>query len=258
MIVDGERPTPVLKVESLAAGYGSDWVVRHVSVQAGRGEIVTIIGPNGSGKSTLLKAVMGLVPSVEGRIVLDGVDLSGMAAEIRARSGIAYVPQEREVFRSLTVRENLLMGGSGLSRKEVKEAVARVYETYPILPALEGKLAGRLSGGERKTLAMARVMMASPRVVLLDEPTSNLAPIPSARLLEHDVQALAKTGVSVVLVEQRAVQAIAASDWVYVLVGGSVELEGDPERIGGRGDIGRMFLGATARPAGAPDVESDA
>lgn len=187
MIVGSERPTPILTVESLAAGYGSDWVVRHVSVQAGQGEIVTIIGPNGSGKSTLLKAVIGLVPSVEGSIVLDGVEMSGMRAEIRARSGIAYVPQEREVFRSLSVRENLLMGGSGLSRSAVKEAMSRVYEIYPILPALESKLAGRLSGGERKTLAMARVMMASPRVVLLDEPTSNLAPIPSARLLEHDV-----------------------------------------------------------------------
>jgi ABC-type branched-subunit amino acid transport system ATPase component len=153
MIVGSGRPTPILTVQSLAAGYGSDWVVRHVSVQAGRGEIVTIIGPNGSGKSTLLKAVMGLVPSVEGSIVLDGVEMSGMRAELRARSGIAYVPQEREVFRSLTVRENLLMGGSGLSRSAVKEAMARVYEIYPILPALESKLAGRLSGGERKTLA---------------------------------------------------------------------------------------------------------
>ena len=255
--MDSERPTPILTVESLAAGYGSDWVVRHVSVQVGHGEIVTIIGPNGSGKSTLLKAVMGLVPSVEGSIVLDGVEMNGMRAEIRARGGIAYVPQEREVFRSLTVRENLLMGGSGLSRKAVKEAVAGIYEIYPILPPLESKLAGRLSGGERKTLAMARVMMASPRVVLLDEPTSNLAPIPSARLLEHDVQALAKTGVSVVLVEQRAVQAIAAADWVYVLVGGSVEAEGDPDHIGGRGDIGRMFLGATSRPAAGPDVDGE-
>ena len=178
-----------------------------------------------------------------------------MRAEIRARSGIAYVPQEREVFASLTVRENLLMGGSGLSRRGRQGGDRRVYEIYPILPALESKPAGRLSGGERKTLAMARVMMASPRVVLLDEPTSNLAPIPSARLLEHDVPALAQTGVGVVFVEQRAVQAIAASDWVYVLVGGSVEAEGGPTDIGGRGDIGRMFLGATGRPAAGPDVE---
>ena len=163
------------------------------------------------------------------------------------------MPQEREVFASLTVRENLAMGGFGLSRSELKQALARVYATYEILPPLEKMLAGRLSGGERKTLAMARVMMASPTVVLLDEPTSNLAPIPTATLLERDIPALAKTGATVVLVEQRAVQAIAASDWVYVLVGGSVEVEGDPAQIGGRSDIGRMFLGAGRRSAAGPE-----
>jgi ABC-type branched-subunit amino acid transport system ATPase component len=254
MIVGAERPPPILAVESLAAGYGADWVVRHISLQAGRGEIVTIVGPNGSGKSTLLKAIAGLVPNAEGRIVHHGAELGGTRAELRARGGIAYVPQEREVFQSLTVRENLLMGGFGLSRRAVKEAIARVYETYEILPALEDKPAGRLSGGERKTLAMARVMMASPTVVLLDEPTSNLAPIPSARLLEHDVPALARAGVSVLLVEQRAVQAIAASDWVYILVAGQIEVEGEPSEIGSRSDIGRMFLGA-ARPAAGTDGE---
>ncbi len=121
-----------------------------------------------------------------------------------------------------------------------------------MLAPLEGKMAGRLSGGDRKTLAMGRVMMASPSVVLLDEPTSNLAPIPSARLLEQDVPALAKTGVTVVLVEQRAVQAIAVAHWVYVLVGGRVEVEGDAAQIGARGDIGRMFLGASAAEADVP------
>ncbi len=126
MNVISPRPTPILTLESLAAGYGSDWVVRHVSIQAGRGEIITIVGPNGSGKSTLLKAVVGIVPSVEGRIALDGVDVSDMRAEVRARNGIAYVPQEREVFQSLTVRGNLLMGRFQLSRRAVKEAVARV------------------------------------------------------------------------------------------------------------------------------------
>jgi ABC-type branched-subunit amino acid transport system ATPase component len=174
------------------------------------------------------------------------------AAAIVCDPGIAYVPQEREVFQSLTVRGNLLMGRFQLSRRAVKEAVARVYETYPVLAPLEGKMAGRLSGGERKTLAMGRVMMASSSVVLLDEPTSNLAPIPSARLLEQDVPALAKTGVTVVLVEQRAVQAIAVAHWVYVLVGGRVEVEGDAAQIGARGDIGRMFLGASAAEADVP------
>jgi branched-chain amino acid transport system ATP-binding protein len=247
------RPEPLLEVEKVASGYGSGLIVRHVSIQAGRGEIVTIVGPNGSGKSTLLKTIAGLVPTLEGSIRLDGGELSAVTAHMRARRGIAYVPQEREVFSSLSVRENLLMGGARLSRAAAKEAVARVYDTYSILKPLEKMLAGRLSGGERKTLAMGRVLMASPSVVLLDEPTSNLAPIPSAHLLEQDVPALANAGVTVLLVEQRAVQAIAAADWVYVLVAGAIEVEGSPGQIGDRRDIGRLFLGASAASASASD-----
>lgn len=241
----GGRPQPILAVERVASGYGSGFVVRHVSIQAGRGEVVTIVGPNGSGKSTLLKTIAGLVRTLEGAIHHDGVDVTQLTAHLRARRGLAYVPQEREVFSSLSVRENLLMGGFRLSRREQKEALARVYDTYEILKPLERTLAGRLSGGERKTLAFGRVLMSAPSMVLLDEPTSNLAPIPSAHLLEQDVPALARSGVTVLLVEQRAVQAIACSDWVYVLVAGQVEAEGSPEQIGDRRDIGRMFLGAS-------------
>jgi branched-chain amino acid transport system ATP-binding protein/neutral amino acid transport system ATP-binding protein len=251
MSVESGRPAPNLVTESVASGYGAGLIVRGVSIQAGPGEVVTIIGPNGSGKSTLLKTIAGLVPTAEGRVLYGGADVSRRAAEHRARDGIAYVPQEREVFASLTVRENLTMGGYHLSRKQLRAALERVYSLYDILPPLEKTYAGRLSGGERKMLAMARVMMASPSVVLLDEPTSNLAPIPSARLLEHDVPALARAGVSVLLVEQRAVQAIAASNWVYVLVAGEVAAAGEPSEIGGRGDIGRMFLGASGRTDGA-------
>ena len=247
---DPERPPALLELSEVASGYGSGLIVRNASIQAGRGEIVAIVGPNGSGKSTLLKTIAGLVTTVEGSIRLDGTEIRNEVAHRRARRGLAYVPQEREVFASLTVRENLMMGGSRLSRTELKDAIARVYDTYHILKRLEKQLAGRLSGGERKTLAMGRVLMSSPSVVLLDEPTSNLAPIPSAHLLEQDVPALARAGVAVLLVEQRAVQAIAAADWVYVLVAGAIEIEGTPDQIGDRSDIGRMFLGA---PAAAPD-----
>ncbi|MGH2851545.1 MAG: ABC transporter ATP-binding protein [Solirubrobacteraceae bacterium] len=247
------RPEPNLVTESLASGYGAGLIVRGVDIQAGPGEIVTVIGPNGSGKSTLLKTIAGLVAAAEGRILHCGADVSRRPAEHRARDGIAYVPQEREVFASLTVRENLVMGGYHLSRKELRSALERVYSLYDVLGPLEKAYAGRLSGGERKMLAMARVMMASPSVVLLDEPTSNLAPIPSARLLEIDVPALAKTGVTVILVEQRAVQAIASSNWVYVLVAGQLEAQGTPEQIGDRRDIGRMFLGVASRRDGEAD-----
>lgn len=244
------RPEALLELQSVASGYGSGLVVRDVSMRAGRGEVVAIVGPNGSGKSTLLKTIAGLVDTAAGSIVHNGDEISSLAAERRGRRGIAYVPQEREVFASLTVRENLLMGGSGLRGHQLTDALERVYQTYELLKRMENATAGRLSGGERKTLAMGRVMMSSPSVVLLDEPTSALAPLPSARLLEQDVPALASTGATIVLVEQRAVQAIKAADWVYVLVAGEVEVDGSPTEIGTREDIGRMFLGASGRTRG--------
>jgi len=243
--VGAERPEQVIRVESVSAGYGGSLVVQDVSISAGRGEIVAVVGPNGSGKSTLLKTMAGLVAASAGRIWHGDVDVAALPGEARARRGIAYLPQEREVFASLTVRENLLMGGFALDRRALKAALDRVHGTYPILGRLGRTQAGRLSGGERKTVAMARVMMSSPSVVLLDEPSANLAPMPSAQLLEHDVPALAAAGVAVVLVEQRAVQAIAISDWVYLLVAGTVELQRRARDIGGSGDFAAAFLGAS-------------
>ena len=238
-----ERPEEVIRVESVSAGYGGSPVVKDVSVCAGRGEIVAVVGPNGSGKSTLLKTMAGLVAASAGRIWHGDVDVTALPGEARARRGIAYLPQEREVFASLTVRENLLMGGFALDRRALKAALDRVHGIYPVLGGLGRTPAGKLSGGERKTVAMARVMMSSPSVVLLDEPTANLAPIPSARLLDHDIPALAAAGVTVVLVEQRAVQAIAISDWVYLLAGGTVELQRRARDIGGSSDLAAAFLG---------------
>jgi ABC-type branched-subunit amino acid transport system ATPase component len=233
----------VIRVESVSAGYGGSLVVKDVSVSAGRGEVVAVVGPNGSGKSTLLKTMAGLVAASAGRIWHGDVDVTALPGEARARRGIAYLPQEREVFASLTVRENLLMGGFALDRRAMKAALDRVHGSYPVLGRLGRTPAGQLSGGERKTVAMARVMMSSPSVVLLDEPTANLAPIPSAQLLEHDVPALAAAGVTVVLVEQRAVQAIAIADWVYLLAGGTVVLQRPARDIGGSSDLAAAFLG---------------
>src|SRR5215469_5935447 len=248
--VDADRPEQVIRVESVSAGYGGSPVVKNVSISAGRGEIVAVVGPNGSGKSTLLKTLAGLVAANSGRIWHGGVDVAALPGEARARRGIAYLPQEREVFASLTVRENLLMGGFALDRRALKAALDRVHSTYPILGRLGRTPAGRLSGGERKTVAMARVMMSSPSVVLLDEPSANLAPIPSAQLLERDVPALAAAGVAVILVEQRAVQAIAISDWVYLLAGGAVELQGHAAGFAGARDLGAVFLGRGRGSAG--------
>jgi branched-chain amino acid transport system ATP-binding protein len=250
-----DRPQQLARAESITSGYGDSLVVRDVSVSAGQGEIVTIIGPNGSGKSTLLKTLAGMVTARSGHIWHGNVEVTGQPAEVRARRGIAYLPQEREVFASLTVRDNLLMGGFGLDRRALRTALERVHAAYPILGRLDKTLAGRLSGGERKTVAMARVMMSSPSVVLLDEPTANLAPIPSAHLLQQEIPALAAAGVAIVLVEQRAAAAIAVCDWVYVLVGGAVALQGRASDFAER-DLGAVFLGGQAAAArGASPAE---
>ena len=206
------RPDQLVRAESIAAGYGAALVIRDVSISAGRGEIVTVVGPNGSGKSTLLKALAGMVAVRAGRIWYDGADVARLPAEVRARRGIAYLPQEREVFGSLTVRENLLMGGYALDRRALKAALERVHRAYPVLARLDRTPAGRLSGGERKTVAMARLMMSSPSVVLLRGPTRASRP-PSAAARAGCARA-GRRGVAVILVEQRAVQAIAVSDWV--------------------------------------------
>jgi ABC-type branched-subunit amino acid transport system ATPase component len=203
---------------------------------------VTIVGPNGSGKSTLLKAIAGQLRAASGQIWHASADVTALPAQARARQGIAYLPQEREVFASLTVRENLLMGGYFLNRSALAAALDRVHAAYPELGRLGRKPAGRLSGGERKMVAMARVMMTSPSVVLLDEPTASLAPQPSAALLERDIPALAAAGAAVLLVEQRAAQAIPVSHWVYILISGSVHREGRPGEIGTWDDIAAAFL----------------
>jgi ABC-type branched-subunit amino acid transport system ATPase component len=246
--VGAERPEQVIRTESVSAGYGGSPVVKDVSISAGRGEIVAVVGPNGSGKSTLLKTMAGLMAASAGRIWHGDVDVTALPGEARARRGIAYLPQEREVFASLTVRENLLMGGFALDRSALKAALDRVHDTYPVLGRLGRTPAGRLSGGERKTVAMARLMMSSPSVVLLDEPSANLAPVPSAQLLEQDIPALAAAGVAVVLVEQRAVQAIAISGWVYLMVGGAVELQRRASELSGSDDFAAAFLGGKRDP----------
>jgi branched-chain amino acid transport system ATP-binding protein len=237
------RPQPFFMIDGVAAGYGGNRVVDGVTAQVGRGEIATIIGPNGSGKSTLLKAVTGDLPLLAGTISIGGKDVTGLRRDQLVRSGIGYVPQEREVFAPLTVRENLEMGGYLLKRSQVGEAMDRVFALFGDLARMLGTPAGRLSGGERKMLALGRVLMHDPTVAVLDEPTANLSPIASSAVLAEQVPALAAAGKAVLLVEQRALEALNVSDWAYVMVAGSLRAEAAAHDMLSRGDIGEMFLG---------------
>jgi ABC-type branched-subunit amino acid transport system ATPase component len=244
----------VLEVRDLVAGYGGAPIVHGVDVSVGAGEVATIVGPNGAGKSTLLKAITGQVEILQGSVALDGDDVTGLRGDRLARRGIGYVPQANDVFRALTVLENLEMGGYLLGRRDVGPRVEQVLDTFPALAEMRTRTASKLSGGERKMLAIARVLMLSPRVIIFDEPTSNLAPVLARAVLEDQVRALADAGSAVLLVEQRASEALAIGDWGYVLVAGVVSASGSATGLLARDDIGELFLGRGTSESSAERV----
>ena len=232
-----------LRARGITAGYGADPVIRDITVDVGPGQVVSLVGPNGSGKSTLLKSLVGIVHVASGQVLVGERDVTNQPPEEIARAGVGYVPQVEDVFSPLTVRENLEMGGYLLRRAQVAGRVERVLAVFPRLGSMLGRPAGRLSGGERKMLAMGRVLMLDPRVFLLDEPTANLAPAVAAELLDEHVRRLAAGGAAVLIVEQRARAALAISDLTYVLGGGEVRMQGTPAELGASPDFIESFLG---------------
>jgi ABC-type branched-subunit amino acid transport system ATPase component len=232
-----------LRARGITAGYGGDPVIRDITVGAVPGEVVSLVGPNGSGKSTLLKSMVGIVHVSSGTVLIGDRDVTNQAPEEIARAGVGYVPQVDDVFGPLTVRENLEMGGYLLSRRQVAGHIERVLAVFPRLSGMLGRAAGKLSGGERKMLAMGRVLMLDPGVFLLDEPTANLAPRVATELLEEHVRQLAASGAAVLIVEQRARAVLAISDLTYVLGGGEVRMEGAPAELAASPDFIESFLG---------------
>ncbi len=244
------RPAQSLRAEHLTAGYGGVPVIRDVSISVGPGEIVAIIGPNGAGKSTLLKSLVGILRLDSGKIMLGDEDVTNRPPEELARRGVGYVPQVNDIFEPLTVLENLEMGGYLLTTAQVRARVAEVGGVFPQLPPMLKRRADKLSGGERKMLAIARVLMLDPKVLILDEPTANLSPKLADSLLREHVQRLAGAGKAVLLVEQRARAALQIADWTSVLVSGTTRLEGRPDELLKRQDFEELFLGAgTTMPA---------
>ena len=232
-----------LRADGVTAGYGGDPVIRDVSVRAEPGAVVSIVGPNGSGKSTLLKALVGIVRVSSGRVLVADADVTNGQPEDIARAGVGYVPQVDDVFAPLTVRENLEMGGYLLSRKEVPARIEHVVAVFPRLGTMLGRAAGKLSGGERKMLAMGRVLMLQPGVFLLDEPTANLAPLIARSLLDEHISKLAESGAAVLIVEQRAKAVLAISDRTYVMGGGELRMEGTPAELAANPAFVESFLG---------------
>jgi ABC-type branched-subunit amino acid transport system ATPase component len=241
-----------LQLEGVTAGYGQAPVIMGVDLTVALGEIVAVVGPNGAGKSTLLKTILGILKPGEGRITLAGKQIVGLATNQVCRLGVGYVPQVKDVFEPLTVRENLEIGGYGLARRDVAGRVDEVLGLYPALAVMRSRPAGYLSGGERKQLAMARVLMLRPSLLILDEPTAGLAPQLAHELLTEHVTRLAGSGVAILLVEQHAHEALAISDWAYVMSAGRVQLSEAAGDLGRRDDLGDIFLGMTVTPSPDP------
>jgi branched-chain amino acid transport system ATP-binding protein len=231
----------MMSMERVTAGYGEADILFDLDLEVRRGEIVAVVGPNGAGKSTAMKAVFGLLRIRHGHVWFDGGPIAGLSPDRIVKRGICYVPQVDNVFREMTVHENLEMGAF-TRRGDLSAAYDRVYGLFPDLKAKRRVEAGRLSGGQRQMVAMGRALMLAPKLLLLDEPTAGLSPKYMERIFEI-VRDVREAGVSILLVEQHAKQALAFSDRGYVLASGRNRREGAGAELLADPEIARLFLG---------------
>jgi ABC-type branched-subunit amino acid transport system ATPase component len=237
----------LLEFQSLTAGYNDIPVTTDVSLAVSKAQIVALLGPNGAGKSTLLKALMSEAKVFSGSVLLRGEDVTGWSPQRLARMGLGYVPQNDNVFPSLSVLENLEMGAFLTPRRQVREKIEVILQQFPPLRAFLRRDVSQLSGGERRLVAIGRALILSPEVLLLDEPTANLSPSNAHSVLTEYVTQVAEAGTGVLLVEQRAKEALQIAHHACVMNEGRIEVSGPPSALLERADIGRLFLGETLR-----------
>jgi branched-chain amino acid transport system ATP-binding protein len=233
---------PVLTAEAVTAGYSRVPIIHEVSVTAEAGTITAILGPNGAGKSTFAKALCGVLKPMSGRVWVGETETTNLAGHMIPRHGLGYVPQNDNVFKRMSVRENLEVAGF-VRRKRDAGKVDEVLEVFPDLKKAESKQAGQLSGGQQNMLAMARSLMIEPVAVILDEPTAGLSPAYTAVVWEQ-IQRIAASGTAAIVVEQNVDQALNHADSVYVLIAGTNHVHGPTAEIAGM-DLGAIFLGHT-------------
>ena len=226
----------------MTAGYGDGPdIINTCSISANRGEIVAILGPNGAGKSTAMKAMLGLLNLKSGSVFLNGNDISKISPQERVKQGVSFVPQTRNVFAELTVKENLEIGGF-LREQGLDRMIDSIYDLFPILSEKKSQIVGQLSGGQRQQVALGRALMSEPSVLMLDEPTAGVSPIVMDELFEHIIK-VKKKDVAIIMVEQNAKQALNISDRGYVLVTGQNKFEGSGEQLLNDPEVRRSFLG---------------
>ena len=236
--------TRVLEVRGLEGGYGAVQILYGIDMHVDEGEFVTIIGPNGCGKSTLIKTIFGIASYYSGDVEYRGQDVSGWRTDQLVNHGIAYVPQVDNVFPSLSVKENLQMGGNALSNRVLNERIERAIAMFPDLRSREYDLAASLSGGERQMLAISRALISDPKFLLLDEPTAALSPLYQQQIIER-IDSLREQGITILIVEQNARLSLARSDRGYIMANGKVVHSGDAQHILTDPEIGEYFLGST-------------
>ena len=234
---------PIFVAENINAGYGDAVIVQGVSIHVTAGEIVAIVGPNGSGKSTLIKSFLGFARLFEGSVFYQGEDITGIASHRAVSLGIGYVPQINNIFPNLTIAENLDMGAyHRRSKTSIKAGTAEIYEMFPELEVRKKSLAGNLSGGERQMLAIARALMAQPKVLFLDEPLASLSPKPASAILSK-LESIKKNGIAITIVEQNVKKALSVSNRGYVLVNGTCAMEGDAASLFAEDSSKQRYLG---------------
>ena len=241
MVELSEIKGEILSIKSLSGGYGGVDILHNVSLTVGTGEIVVMIGPNGAGKSTAMKSIFGLIKISGGQVLFNNIDLTGKAPEKIVATGISYVPQTQNIFVTLSVKENLEMGAFIL-KSDISDRLTRVYDMFPALKDKQKQSAGTLSGGQRQMVAIGKAMMLDPELLLLDEPTAGLSPALQNDVLET-VTEINKSGVSVLMVEQNARQALNVADRGYIFVDGKIRSEGPADQLLSQPDIATLFLG---------------
>ena len=230
-----------LSAENMLGGYGETTILNDCSINVKKGEIAVIVGPNGAGKSTAMKAIFGMLDLRAGNIIFDGKDISDLKPQERVKSGMGFVPQTHNVFTSMTVMENLEIGGF-TNQENLSKNISEVFKLFPVLEEKQKQLVGELSGGQRQQVAVGRALMTNPKLLMLDEPTAGVSPLVVQELFEK-ITSIARTGIAILMVEQNARQALEIADNGFVLVQGENKYTDKGSKLLSNKEVRKAFLG---------------
>ena len=230
-----------LNAENMLGGYGETTILNGCSISVEKGEIAVIVGPNGAGKSTAMRAIFGMLNLQAGKVIFDNQDITSLKPQERVGKGMGFVPQTNNVFTSMTVLENMEIGGF-INKDRFEENVQEVFKLFPILKEKEKQLVGELSGGQRQQVAVGRALMTNPKLLMLDEPTAGVSPIVVKELFEKIIE-ISKTGIAILMVEQNAKQALKIADYGFVLVQGENRYTDKGSNLLANKDVRKAFLG---------------